>query len=149
MVLVPAGTFDMGRHVGSGDPDELPIHTVALDAFFMDVYEVSNSKYADYLNSAYAQGLITVVGGKVYQVGGAGEELCDTTVYSSNSRITWDGSTFGVTVGKHEHPMVEVSWYGACTYANQLSRDNSLTPCYDETSWACNFAADCICKVVY
>ena len=60
MVLIPAGTFDMGRHVGTGDSDELPVHTVYLDAFYMDVYEVSNQKYADYLNTAYAQGRVTV-----------------------------------------------------------------------------------------
>ena len=143
MVPIPAGEFEMGRHVGSGGNDELPVHTVYLDAFYMDVYEVTNQKYADYLNSAYAQGRVTVSGGVVYPVvAGWAWTLCYTTASSSYSRITWDGSTFGVTAGKTEHPMTEVTWYGACTYANQKSRDHGLTPCYDETTWTCSFAAD-------
>lgn len=38
--------------------------------------------------------------------------------------------------------MLLVSWYGACTYANQKSRENGLAPCYDETTWACDFNAN-------
>ncbi len=142
-VLVPGGSFEMGRHVGGGDVDELPVHTVVLNAFYMDVFEVSNQEYADYLNTALAQGRITVSSGFVYQVGGAGLVLCDTTAgHSNNSRITWHGSTFGVTAGKQAHPMVEVSWYGACAYANGRSRAEGLTPAYNETTWDCDFNAD-------
>ncbi|MEW6074591.1 MAG: SUMF1/EgtB/PvdO family nonheme iron enzyme [Planctomycetota bacterium] len=141
MALVPGGECEMGDHHGEGNSDELPVHTVYIDPFWIDVYEVTNQKYADYLNTALAQGRITVSSSVVYQVGGAGQALCDTTGSSIWSRITWNGSTFGVTAGKEDHPMVRVSWYGACTYANQKSRDGGLTPCYDETSWACDFGA--------
>jgi formylglycine-generating enzyme required for sulfatase activity len=144
MVAIPAGSFEMGRHVGSGNADELPVHTVRLDAFHMDVYEVTNEKYAAYLNAAHQQGRVMVWGpsGVVYPVGGAGEALCDTTTGSSSSRITWNGSVFGVTPGKEDHPMVRVSWYGACAYANQCSRNDWLTPCYNEANWSCNFNAN-------
>ncbi len=142
MVPIPAGEFEMGRHVGTGDADELPLHTVYVNAFFMDVHEVCNQEYADYLNTAYAQGRVEVSAGVVHQAGVGGFGLCRTTGSSSFSRITWDGSTFGVTPGKDDHPMVMVSWWGACTYANQRSRDDGLTPCYDEVSWTCNFTAD-------
>ncbi len=141
-VLVPGGYFAMGRHVGSGNSDELPVHPVVVDAFYMDIFEVSNSKYAAYLNTAYAEGRVTVSSGRVYQVGGAGQVLCDTTAYDDDSRIAWNGSTFEVTAGKEDHPMVEVSWYGACAYANGRSRAAGLTPAYNETTWACNFNAD-------
>jgi len=43
MRLVPAGEFDMGSY--SGDPDEQPVHQVYLDAFYMDIYEVTNAAY--------------------------------------------------------------------------------------------------------
>jgi formylglycine-generating enzyme required for sulfatase activity len=141
MVPIPAGTFDMGDH-HDGMYDALPVHTVYLDALYMDVYEVSNSKYAGYLNTAYAEGRVTVTAGVVVQVGGAGEALCDTTTSSSESQITWNGSSFGVIAGKEEHPMGCVSWYGTCAYANQRSRDDGLTVCYDETNWTCNWTAD-------
>ncbi len=42
MVLIPAGTFQMGSEAGG---DEGPIHTVHLDAFYMDQYEVTNALY--------------------------------------------------------------------------------------------------------
>ena len=44
MVYVPAGDFEMGSM--DGRPDEQPVHTVALDAFWMDRTEVTNAQYA-------------------------------------------------------------------------------------------------------
>ena len=41
---IPAGTFQMGSD--SGDSDEQPVHSVALDAFWMDQTEVTNAQYA-------------------------------------------------------------------------------------------------------
>lgn len=47
MVLIPAGEFQMGSN--SGDPDEKPVHTVYLDAFFIDKYEVTVAQYKQFL----------------------------------------------------------------------------------------------------
>ncbi len=141
-VLVPGGSFEMGRHVGSGASSELPVHPVTLDAFYMDVLEVSNQKYADFLNKAYTEGRIMVSSGVVYQVGGAGKALCDTRGASGYSQIIWTGSMFGMLAFHRDLPMMHVSWYGACAYANGRSRDVGLTPAYDETTWACDFSAD-------
>lgn len=43
MVLVPAGDFTMGSN--TGDPDEKPSHTVSLDAYYIDKFEVTNALY--------------------------------------------------------------------------------------------------------
>jgi formylglycine-generating enzyme required for sulfatase activity len=43
MRLVPAGEFTMGSE--NGDEDEKPVHKVTLDAFYIDVYEVTNARY--------------------------------------------------------------------------------------------------------
>ncbi len=51
MVRIPAGDFQMGDAFSEGDSDELPVHTVYLDAFYMDVYEVTNAQYAAFLNT--------------------------------------------------------------------------------------------------
>jgi formylglycine-generating enzyme required for sulfatase activity len=44
IVYVPAGEFTMGSD--SGDSDEKPVHTVYLDAFWIDRTEVTNAMYA-------------------------------------------------------------------------------------------------------
>jgi formylglycine-generating enzyme required for sulfatase activity len=43
MVLIPAGEFEMGY--AAGDDDERPVHTVYLDAVYINVYEVTNAQY--------------------------------------------------------------------------------------------------------
>ncbi|TEU12485.1 MAG: formylglycine-generating enzyme family protein [Anaerolineales bacterium] len=43
MVYVPAGEFTMGHD--EGDSDEQPVHTVYLDAFYIDKTEVTNTQY--------------------------------------------------------------------------------------------------------
>ncbi len=69
MVLIPAGEFEMG--IDSSDipdlvqwakrfrdsvtaslfVDETPRHTVYLDAFYMDIYEVTNAQYQKFMDS--------------------------------------------------------------------------------------------------
>jgi formylglycine-generating enzyme required for sulfatase activity len=43
LVYVPAGEFSMGSD--NGESDERPIHTVYLNAFWIDQYEVTNKQY--------------------------------------------------------------------------------------------------------
>jgi formylglycine-generating enzyme required for sulfatase activity len=45
MGLVPAGPFSMGSN--SGTDDEQPVHTVFLDDFYIDLYEVTNVRFAE------------------------------------------------------------------------------------------------------
>jgi sulfatase modifying factor 1 len=134
MVAIPGGTFEMGDHAGVGSWGEQPVHSVTLDAFFMDKYEVSNTKFADFLNNT----TVTVgSGGYVYQVGGAGQLIC----YLSYG-LTHNGSAFVIDAGKDNHPAVCQTWYGAALYCNYLSTLDGRTSCYDETTFACDFTAD-------
>ena len=41
MVVIPAGSFEMGSK--SGRPDEKPVHTVWVDAFLMDKHEMTQA----------------------------------------------------------------------------------------------------------
>ena len=78
--------------------------------------------------------------GVVYQADtGTSYPYCDTYSASSYSRIHWDGGTFTVTAGKEDHPMVEVSWYGAVAYCNWRSAMEGRPLCYDLSTWSCNF----------
>ena len=51
MVLVPAGEFWMGLPEGEGLDDEQPRHKVYLDAFYIDRFEVTTGRYAQFLAS--------------------------------------------------------------------------------------------------
>ncbi|MBU0754557.1 MAG: SUMF1/EgtB/PvdO family nonheme iron enzyme, partial [Planctomycetes bacterium] len=135
---IPEGTFMMGDHHGDGFPNELPAHSVYINPFFMEVFEVTNEKYCAFLNSAFKQGLIRVSDGVICRKNG-GEPYCDTTISSPYSRITCQGCVFGVKSNYEDHPVTEVSWYGAAAYANWLSSQEGRMPCYDSENWNCFF----------
>ena len=47
MMLIPAGTFSMGSEIGN--EDERPVHQVYVDAFYIDVAEVTCARYKRFL----------------------------------------------------------------------------------------------------
>jgi hypothetical protein len=49
MVLIPAGKFQMGSNAPAADNDEKPVHTVSIDAFYMDKYKVTNAQYKQFV----------------------------------------------------------------------------------------------------
>ena len=49
MVLIPAGSFKMGSN--NGKDNEKPVHTVYVDAFYMDKYEVTNAQYRKFMSA--------------------------------------------------------------------------------------------------
>ena len=49
MALIPAGEFQMGSN--DGRDIEKPVHTVYVDAFYMDVYEVTNAQYRKFVQA--------------------------------------------------------------------------------------------------
>lgn len=56
MVLVPAGSFQMGDSFGEGDSDERPVHTVYVSTFYMDKYEVTKALWDEVAAWAQAHG---------------------------------------------------------------------------------------------
>jgi formylglycine-generating enzyme required for sulfatase activity len=48
LLYVPAGEFTMGSIDGSDD--EKPVHTLDLDAFWIDQTEVTNAMFADFID---------------------------------------------------------------------------------------------------
>ena len=97
MVLIPAGEFEMGSNEGSAD--EKPVHTVYVNAFYMDKYEVTNAAYKKFLdaNPAWQKGRI------------------DSRFHNGSYLWSWNGNNY--PQGKANHPVVYVSWYAAMAYA--------------------------------
>ena len=99
MVLIPAGSFQMG----SENLSEGPVHTVHLDAFYMDVYEVTNAQFKAFVD-ANPQWQKDNIDAKFHQGRDRGHYLFE-----------WTGTDY--PAGKAEHPVTSVSWYPAMAYA--------------------------------
>ena len=95
MVLIPAGTFEMGSENVSEDP----VHTVHLDAFYMDVYEVTNAQFKAFVDA-----------NPQWQ-----KDNIDDKFHNDYYLFKWTGTDY--PAGKAEHPVVNVSWYAAMAYA--------------------------------
>ena len=99
MVYVPAGAFEMGST--EGDSDEQPVHTVALDGFWIDQTEVTNAQFATFLNQ------------KGNQTEGSVTWLDLENEHCLIERV---GREYRLKSGYSDHPVIEVSWYGAAAY---------------------------------
>lgn len=60
MVYIPAGEFIMGS--GEGEDNEAPVHTVYLDAFYIDKYEVTNAQFKEFSEETGHKGMINQPG---------------------------------------------------------------------------------------
>ena len=101
MTFVPSGQFDMGSPAGEmgRDEDELPHQSRVDVAMWVDVWEVTNSAYRQFVLSR-----------PEWQKGLVRSELADSGYLKS-----WDGNTF--PKGTDNEPVTSVSWYAARAYA--------------------------------
>ena len=102
MVLIPAGEFQMGSD--DGQEDEKPVHTVYVDAFYMDKYEVTNLEYQQFLleNPRWQKDQI------------------EKKFHNGNYLADWNGNNY--PDGKANHPVTYVSWYAAMAYAQWMGK---------------------------
>ncbi len=99
MVLIPAGEFERGSNTGEADTDEQPVHTVYVDAFYMDETEVTNAQYKAFLTE-----------NPRWRKNGISAEFHD-----GNYLKLWNGNDY--PKGKGDHPVTHVSWHAAMAYA--------------------------------
>ena len=104
MALIPTGDFQMGSHDEKAYEDEKPVHTVYLEAFYIDKYPVTNNKYQAFIdaNPQWHKRHIR----KEYHNGG----------YLRH----WRGNNY--PSGEADHPVVNVSWYAAMAYAEWVGK---------------------------
>ena len=103
MVLIPAGEFEMGSNDLEAENDE-PVHTVSVDAFYMDKYKVTNLEYQQFVLANPRWGKDRI------------EDRFNTRNYLKN----WNGNDY--PDGKSDHPVASVSWYAAMAYAGWVGK---------------------------
>ena len=99
MALIPAGEFQMGSEDADAAGDEQPVHTVHVDAFYMDTHEVTNAEYKSF-----------VLANPEWQ-----KTRIPDAFHRGNYLWHWEGNNY--PVGKGDHPVTHVSWYAAMAYA--------------------------------
>jgi sulfatase modifying factor 1 len=141
-VQLTGGEYEMGDHFGFVDPahpsDEVPLHKVKVNSFYIATTETTNKQYLDFLNSAYSKGLIEVRSNIVYAVGG-NDPYYYTNQYANYYSISFSGNSFSITDFRTEHPVVGVLWSGAAAFCNWLSAEKGLQSCYNLSTWDCDF----------
>jgi formylglycine-generating enzyme required for sulfatase activity len=135
VVLVPAGMFEMGDGVANCGTQQ---HQVTLShSFDLGDYEVTNREYRDALQWAYEHNYVTATSSAVNDnLDGSTVLLVDLA--SGYCQISFSGDVFTVYSGKENHPMVEVSWYGAVAYCDWVSMSQGLARAYNHSTWECN-----------
>jgi formylglycine-generating enzyme required for sulfatase activity len=110
---VPGGCYQMGcgPWIENCDNDEKPVHEVCLDGFWIGKYEVTNAHYVLFLNDL-KDGVPK------------GERWVKTKAEAIFSDIYQYSNQFLIEKGHEDHPVVEVSWYGANAFAKWLSEKN-------------------------
>jgi formylglycine-generating enzyme required for sulfatase activity len=119
--------------------DEQPLHQVTLTVpYAIGKYEVTNEQFCTVLNWAIDQGHAVI----------SADQLTDATgqyVYLSlNAKAPRIKAQYGIVVDENhirpaedrqDHPVNDVSWYGAVAYCNFLSEMSGLEPVYDLATW--------------
>ena len=141
MVLVPAGSFIMGDGVEGCGVDEREV-TLTRD-FYLGQHEVTNQEYMEAVQWAYDNGYVTanILSVRDALDGGGAVELLDLEGFYCE--IAFSGGVFSLRNAGHginpDHPVKEVSWYGAARYCDWLSLQVSLPRAYEHSGdWLCN-----------
>ena len=106
MVYVPAGEFQMGSEDGADD--EMPVHSVNLDAYWIDQTEVTNEMFAKFIDDTGYETDAQKAGSSYVYKDGSWQKI---------SGADWQhpsGSNSSIS-DRLNHPVIHVSWNDAST----------------------------------
>ena len=115
-MLIPGRRFRMGSNTSDADSNEQPVHTVHVDAFYMDKYEVTNAQYRKF-----------VLANPQWQ-----KRHIEARFHNGNYLKLWDGNSY--PSGEANYPVTYVSWYGAMAYAKWAGKRLPT-----EVEWECAY----------
>ena len=143
MAWIPGGSFNMGSN--HGKPDELPVHKVTVDGFWINKTEVTNYQFAQFVN---ATKYLTIAEQKPNPLDFPGvpeDKLTPGAVVFepppgnpplNNHRLWWTwkiGASWkhpkgpnDSIEGKNEHPVVNVCWFDALEYSKWLTEKTGV-----------------------
>ncbi len=123
MVEVPSGTFSMGNGLAAS-ADQRPAHEVFVTRFRIDEHETTNDQFAQFVaQTGYVSTAEQRGWSYVYDFNG---EQWEKTPGANWRQPEGPGSSI---TGRHEYPVVHVSWYDATAYARWAGK-------YKGTGWA-------------
>jgi formylglycine-generating enzyme required for sulfatase activity len=141
-VFIPSGAFYMGA-----PEDELGystwwiLHYVTLStSFYKQPTEVTNQQFLEALQWAFDNEYCTVFEGCIYDNLGSSAKLLN--MYGGSSELGYNYGEFRIVDRGHginpNHPVREVTWFGAAAYCDWLNLRNGLPLSYDHNNWQCN-----------
>ena len=101
MVHIPAGEFQMGSNEIT---EATPRHTVYLNEFYIDPYEVTNAQFKAFIDANPEWR----------------KDNIPSEYHNGNYLKHWDGNDY--PNGRADHPVVYVSWYAAMAYAKWVGK---------------------------
>ena len=104
MVIIPGGAYKRGS--ASGARDEMPIHSVKISSFALDIHSVTNDQFMRFLDA----------------LGGEKDGNNNDVIRLRDSRIRKTAGNLCVESGYLKHPVVGVTWYGAVAYAKWIGK---------------------------
>ena len=142
-VLVPSGAFIMGDGRSMCAWTERRV-TLTHD-FWIGQYEVTNQEYLELVQWAYDRGYVTATSASVQDnLDGSSEELVDLD--SPDCELAFADGVFSLRDAGYglnaDHPMKQVTWYGAAAYCDWRSLSEGLPRAYDHATWACGPEGD-------
>ena len=138
MVLIPKGTFKMGSSVGGGatpadvnyDPadvqaydNQTPQHWVKLTKdFYMGKYQITNAQYVAFLNTkGISNNNDSGYGNVTYDSDGISTDGTNLKFITAHDwGVTCENGTWKAQAGYENHPVINVTWYGAKAYADWI-----------------------------
>jgi formylglycine-generating enzyme required for sulfatase activity len=143
MTLIPGGEFIMGSDHPLGRSDELPLHRVRVDSFWMDITEVTNAQFREFVaDTGYLTTAELAVdwnelkkqlppgtpkpsddvlrpGSMVFTPPNQPVDLNDISnwwVWTTGASWQHPEGPGSSLVGRDDHPVIHVSWYDADAY---------------------------------